>query len=115
MDKGRQKETEMKQQDMFEEELKQSRMKVIMGKAKFWGKKTQTAAKEMAESEAAREIGTAAKETTIDAIKSEPMKFAAGGAAAGGIIGALGVIPLVGLDAGLTAGATLGIYKWFTR
>jgi hypothetical protein len=105
----------MKQTDMFEDELKESRMKVIMGKMKFWGKKTQTAAKEMAESEAAREIGTAAKETTVEAIKSEPMKFATGGALCGAIIGLLGVVPFVGVAAGMTAGATLGIYKWFTK
>ena len=100
---------------MFQEELKQSRMKVIMGKMKFWGKKTQTAAEEIAANETVRELGTAAKEATIEGIKSEPMKHVIAGGIAGGLIGTIIPIPFVGTAVGATVGATLGFYNWFTK
>jgi len=105
----------MKQTDMFADELKQSRMKAIMGKMKFWGKKTQTAAEEIAANETVRELGTAAKDATIEGIKSEPMKHVMGGAIAGGIIGTLVPIPFLGTAAGAAVGASLGLYRWFTQ
>jgi hypothetical protein len=105
---------EMKQQDMFADELKQSRMKAILSKAKFWGRKAQTTAEKAAANETVKEIGTAAKEATIEGIKSEPMKHVVGGAIAGAIIGLAVPIPFVGSAAGAAVGASLGLYKWFT-
>ena len=105
----------MKQQDMFADELKQSRTKAILSKMKFWGKKAKTTAEEIAENEVVREIGTATKEATIEGIKSPAMRHVMGGAIAGALIGTLIPIPLVGTLGGAGVGASLGLYRWFTQ
>jgi len=105
----------MKQQDMFNDELKQSRLKAILGKAKFWGRKSKQAAEEIAENEVVREIGTASKDAFVEGIKSPPMKHVMGGAIAGGLIGTMIPIPFVGTMTGAGVGASLGLYRWFTQ
>lgn len=109
------KEREMKQQDMFADELKQSRLKAILGKAKFWGRKSKQAAEEIAENEVVREIGVASKEALVEGIKSQPMKHVMGGAVAGGIIGTLIPIPFLGTMTGAGVGGAIGLYAWFTK
>jgi len=105
----------MKQEDMFADEIKVSRLKKIANKVKFWSGKTKEAAVEVSENETVREIGNAAKEATIEGIKSPPMRHVMGGAIAGAIIGTLIPIPFVGTAAGAGVGASLGLYRWFTQ
>jgi len=105
----------MKQTDMFQDEIKTSRLKAFAGKAKFWGRRGKQKAEEIAENEVVREIGTASKEALVDGIKSQPMKHVMGGAVAGAIIGTLIPIPFVGTLAGAGVGASLGLYRWFTQ
>jgi hypothetical protein len=105
----------LKQEDMFEEEIKVSRIKNIVSKMKFWGNKTKEAAVEISENETVREIGVAAKEATIEGIKSPPMRHVMGGAIAGGIIGTLIPIPFLGTMTGAGVGASIGLYRWFTQ
>jgi hypothetical protein len=105
----------MKQQDMFNDELKQSRLKAILSKAKFWGRKSKQAAEEIAENEVVREIGTASKEALVDGIKSQPMKHVMGGAVAGAIIGTMIPVPFVGTITGAGVGGAMGLYAWFTK
>jgi hypothetical protein len=105
----------MKQKDMFQDEIRTSRFKAVVGKVKFWGSKTKQAAEEIAENEAVREIGVASKEALVDGIKSQPMKHVMGGAVAGAIIGTLIPIPFVGTATGAGVGGALGLYSWFTK
>lgn len=105
----------MKQQDMFEDEIKTSRMKALGRKLKFWGRKAKTTAEEVAENEVVREIGTASKDAFVEGIKSPPMKHVMGGAIAGGLIGTLVPIPFVGTAVGAGIGASMGFYAWFTK
>ena len=66
----------------------------------------------MAESQAAKELGSAAKDTAVDALKSDAVKQVAGAAAAGAL--AASVVPVVGTGAGAAIGAIAGAYKVFT-
>ena len=105
----------MKQQDMFEDEIRPSRLKALCGKAKFWGGKTKQAAEEIAENEVVREIGTASKEALVDGIKSQPVKHVMGGMVAGGFIGILISVPFVGAMTCAGVGGAIGLYAWFTK
>jgi len=109
------KEKEMKQEDMFADEIKSSKIKNVFGKMKFWTGKTKKAVIEVSENETVREIGVAAKDATIEGIKSPPMRHVMGGAIAGGIIGTLIPIPFIGTATGAGVGASLGLYRWFTQ
>jgi hypothetical protein len=70
-------------------------------------------AKEVAESQAAKELGAAAKDTAVDALKSDAVKQVAGAAAAGAL--AASVVPVVGTGSGAAIGAVAGAYKVFTK
>jgi len=105
----------MKQEDMFADEIKTSRIQEIGSKLKFWGSKTKDVAVEVSENEHVREIGSATKEATVEAIKSPAMKHVLGGMIAGAMIGTLVPIPFLGTMAGAGIGASIGLYRWFTQ
>lgn len=105
----------MEQVDMFADEIKVSRIKKVLGSLKFWGNKTKETVVEVVNSEEAREIGTAMKESTIEAIKTPLMRHVLGGGIAGAMIGTLIPIPFVGTAVGASIGATLGFYHGITK
>lgn len=76
-------------------------------------KRTSVSAKEVAESQAAKELGSAAKDIAVDALKSDAVKQVAGAAAAGAL--AASVVPVIGTGAGAAIGAIAGAYKVFTK
>ncbi|MEO1931119.1 MAG: hypothetical protein ABGX41_04370 [Pseudohongiella sp.] len=69
--------------------------------------------KEISESDAAKAIGNAAKNTAVEAVKSDFVKQVAAGAATGAVVGS--VVPFFGTVTGATVGVAMGTYKAFIK
>ena len=103
------------QSDMFQEEIAPSKVRNSVNAAKgvFRNVRDQvvTQSTRISESEEAREIGEATKETVKESIKSPLMKHVVGGVIAGLIVGLLLPVPMF-TAAGV--GAAIGAYKGLT-